>query len=99
MVGLGGILVEVWHDVAFRLLPIEARDARCMLAELRGAALLRGVRNRPSIDHAALEALLMQVSALVTARPDIQELDLNPVLAYPDGVLAVDARILLEGQA
>ncbi len=95
MCGLGGILVEILRDVAFRLIPLQPRDARQMLAELRGAALLRGVRGRASVDLAKLEALLLQVSRLIERRPDIRELDLNPILAYPDRVIAVDARALV----
>lgn len=96
MCGLGGVLVAVLQDVAFRLIPIASRDARQMLSELRGLPLLRGVRGRPGADLPAVEALLLRVSELIVQRPDIRELDLNPVLAYPDGVIAVDARALLE---
>lgn len=95
MCGLGGILVEVLRDVAFRLIPLQPRDARQMLAELRGAALLRGGRGRAGVDLAKLEALLLHVSRLIERRPDIRELDLNPILAYPDRVIAVDARALV----
>jgi acetyl-CoA synthetase (ADP-forming) len=96
MCGLGGVLVEVLQDVSFRLIPLQRRDARQMLSELRGRRLLEGVRGRPAADVQALEDLFLRVSRLVEQRPDIRELDLNPVLAYPDGVLAVDARALLE---
>ncbi len=96
MCGLGGVLVEVLEDVAFRLIPLAPRDARQMLAELRGLPLLRGVRGRPGVNLHAVEELLLRVSALVARRPDIREIDLNPVLAYPDGVIAVDARALME---
>jgi len=96
MSGLGGIWVEVLQDVSFRLVPLAPRDARQMWAELAGSAVLRGVRGGAAVDLAALETLLLRVSALLEARPDIRELDLNPVLAYPDRVVAVDARVLLE---
>lgn len=99
MCGLGGVLVEVLHDVVFRLLPLQPRDAHHMLAELRGLALLHGVRGRPATDIEAIEELLLRISRLVERRPEIREIDLNPVLAYPTGVLAVDARALLEEQA
>jgi hypothetical protein len=85
--------------VAFRLVPLASRDARAMLAELRGGAVLRGVRGLPGVSLSALEALLLAVSRLIEQRPDIRELDLNPVLAYPDRALAVDARVLLEVEA
>jgi acyl-CoA synthetase (NDP forming) len=96
MCGLGGVLVEVLQDVSFRLIPLQRRDARQMLSELRGRRLLEGMRGRPAVDMEALVELFLQVSGLIERRPDIRELDLNPVLAYPDGVLAVDARVLLE---
>ncbi len=96
MCGLGGVLVEVLHDVAFRLIPLQRRDARQMLTELRGLPVLRGVRGRPGVDMYAVEDLLVRVSNLVEQRPQIRELDLNPVLAYPDGVVTVDARALIE---
>ena len=96
MCGLGGVLVEVLQDVAFRLIPLRPRDAHEMLTELRGFPLLRGVRGRAGVNLRAVEELLLRVSTLVAQRPDIRELDLNPVLAYPDRVLAVDARALIE---
>jgi len=79
--------------------PLAPRDARALLAELRGAAVLHGVRGRPGVSLPALEALLLGVSALVERRPDIRELDLNPVLAYPDRAIAVDARALVAVEA
>jgi len=95
MFGLGGTLVEVFDDVVFRLVPISARDARQMFGEIRGARVLHGVRGQPAVDLAKLEALLLGVSAMVAQRPDIVELDLNPVLAFASHAVAVDARILL----
>ena len=96
MCGLGGVFVEVLQDVACRLIPLQPRDARQMLAELRGGAVLRGTRGRPATDLQAIEQLLLRISRLVEQRPDIRELDLNPVLAYPTGTVAVDARALLQ---
>jgi len=95
MFGLGGILVEVLKDVAFRLIPIAPRDARQMVHEIKGYPILEGYRGQPPADVAALEDLLLKVSAFVEAHPEIAELDLNPVFAYPKGALAVDARIVL----
>ncbi len=97
MFGLGGVFVEVFSDVVLRLIPLSPRDARQMIGEIRGARILHAVRGRPAVDRAKLEELLLAVSALVEQRPDILELDLNPVLAYADRVVAVDARILLRG--
>jgi acyl-CoA synthetase (NDP forming) len=95
MFGLGGVLVEVLEDVAFRIVPIEPRDARHMVREIKGYKLLEGYRGSPPADVAALESLLLKVSEFVDAHPEVAELDLNPVFAYPDGAVAVDARIVL----
>jgi acetate---CoA ligase (ADP-forming) subunit beta len=97
MFGLGGILVEVLKDVAFRIVPLEPKDARQMVHEIKGFPVLEGVRGQPPADLQALEKLILKVSEFVEAHPEIDELDLNPVLAYPDGVLAVDARIVIGG--
>jgi acyl-CoA synthetase (NDP forming) len=95
MFGLGGVLVEVLKDVAFRIVPLERRDARQMLREIKGFPVLEGVRGRDPADLAALEELLLKVSAFAEAHPEVAELDLNPVFAYKDGAVAVDARIVL----
>ena len=95
MFGLGGVFVEVLKDVAFRIVPLEARDAAQMVREIRGFPILQGVRGQPPADLAALERLILQVSRFVAAHPEVAELDLNPVFAYPQGAVAVDARIVL----
>jgi acyl-CoA synthetase (NDP forming) len=95
MFGLGGILVEVLKDVSFRIIPIASRDARQMIHEIKGFPLLEGYRGQDPADLAALESLLLRVSAFVEQQPEVSELDLNPVFAYKDGALAVDARIVL----
>jgi acyl-CoA synthetase (NDP forming) len=97
MFGLGGIMVEVLKDVAFRVVPLEPKDATSMIQDIKGKPVLDGVRGQPAADIAALEATLLGVSQLVQAHPEIHELDLNPVFAYPDGALAVDARIVVSG--
>jgi acyl-CoA synthetase (NDP forming) len=96
MFGLGGVLVEVLKDVAFRVVPLDARDARQMVHEIKGYPLLEGYRGHDPADVAKLEQLLLQVSAFVEAHPEVAELDLNPVFAYKDGAIAVDARIVLD---
>jgi acyl-CoA synthetase (NDP forming) len=93
--GLGGVMVEVYEDVALRLAPLREIDAAEMLDEIRGARVLGAFRGRPPVDRAAIEAALLAVSSLMVERPEVGELDLNPVLAYPDGLLAVDARVIL----
>ncbi len=96
MFGLGGILVEVLKDVSFRLVPLTARDADEMVREIKGFALLKGFRGQDPANLPAIEKCLLKVSHFVEENPNIKELDLNPLLAYKSGVLAVDARIVLE---
>jgi acyl-CoA synthetase (NDP forming) len=95
MFGLGGIFVEVLKDVAFRIVPLEPKDAREMVREIKGFPVLEGVRGQEPADVAALEKLILQVSEFIEKHPEIEELDLNPVFAYKDGVIAVDARIVV----
>ncbi len=93
--GLGGVLVEVLKDVVMRPVPIDPKIGRRMLDELSGAAILRGVRGAPPADIDAFVDLLVKLSELAAARRDIREMDLNPVMVYPQGVIAVDARVAL----
>jgi acyl-CoA synthetase (NDP forming) len=95
MFGLGGVAVEVLKDVAFRLAPLTPRDANQLMREIRSLPLLTGHRGQPAVDLVALEQMLLQVSSLAETYPEIKELDLNPIFAYSDGCLAVDARIVL----
>ena len=95
MFGLGGVLVEVLKDVAFRVVPITARDARQMVREIQGFPRLQGHRGQEPADLEALEGLLVKLSEFIEAHPDVTELDLNPVFAYSKGAVAVDARIVL----
>jgi acetate---CoA ligase (ADP-forming) subunit beta len=97
MFGLGGVLVEVLKDVAFRIVPLEARDARQIVREIKGYPVLEGVRGQAPADVAALESLILKLSEFVEKNPQVEELDLNPVFVYADGVIAVDARIVLAG--
>lgn len=95
MFGLGGILVEVLKDVSFRIVPLEIRDARQMIREIKGFPVLTGFRGQEPADLGALEQLLLRISELVEAHPEIRELDLNPVFAGADGAIAVDARFVV----
>lgn len=97
MFGLGGVLVEVLKDVSFRIVPIERRDARQMIEEVQAYPVLQGVRGQDPADIGALEDLLLKLSEFIEANPQVAELDLNPVFAYKDGALAVDARIVISG--
>jgi acetyl coenzyme A synthetase (ADP forming)-like protein len=94
--GLGGVLVEVVKDVTFRLAPATRDDALSMLDSIQAAELLKGVRGGEPVDRDALAQLVVAISELVTDFPEISEVDLNPVLARPDGLTAVDVRIVLD---
>jgi acyl-CoA synthetase (NDP forming) len=96
MFGLGGILVEILKDVAFRIVPLEKRDASEMIKEIKGYKLLEGYRGKDPADVPYLEVLLLKLSAFVDERPEIKEIDMNPVFAYKEGAVVVDARIVLE---
>ncbi len=95
MFGLGGIMVELMKDVAFRIVPLEPRDAHEIVRDIKGYALLEGMRGQAGVDVDALERLVLQVSEFAAAHPEVAEIDLNPVFAYPDGAVAVDARVVL----
>jgi acetate---CoA ligase (ADP-forming) len=96
MFGLGGIFVEAIRDTAFRIAPIDRRDAGRMIDGLRGAAILRGMRNLPPADRAALTDTLLAISRMAADLPAIAELDINPLIALSDGAIAVDARVRLD---
>ncbi|WP_219412439.1 acetate--CoA ligase family protein [Pseudonocardia nigra] len=95
MVGLGGVFTEVLRDVAFGLAPLRPADAERLLRGLRGAPLLTGARGRTPVDLAAVARVVAAVSEVAAAHPEIAELEVNPVLALPDGALALDARCVL----
>lgn len=95
MFGLGGIMVEVLKDVSFRLVPLAEKDADQMISEIKGRPVLEGVRGQPASDIKALKQTILKVSEFVEKHPEVRELDLNPVFAYPDGAMAVDARIVI----
>jgi acetyltransferase len=94
--GLGGIFVEVMKDVTFRSLPISRADAAEMLTDIRHAAVLDGVRGGAPVNRDALIDLMVGLSGIALAHPDITEIDLNPVIAGPRGCTIADARILLD---
>jgi len=96
MFGLGGIFVEIMEDTSFRVAPVSEPEVREMLGEIRAAPLLHGARGRTPADVDALVAVIQRVSQLVTDFPAITELDVNPVVAMPDGVAAVDLRLTLD---
>jgi len=96
MFGLGGIFVEVLKDVSFRLIPIVKRDAEEMIKEIKGYALLNGFRGQEPAHIPSLVDVLLKLSAMVEKTTEIKEIDINPLFAYKDSAVAVDARIVLE---
>lgn len=95
MFGLGGILVEVLKDVSFRLVPLTKMDAAEMVREIKGYPLLLGFRGQQPVDIDHLQDLLVKISDFIESNPKIKELDLNPLIASQNGIVAVDARIVL----
>ena len=95
MFGLGGIHVEVFKDVVFDLTPITETEAQEMLAAIKGAPLLEGVRGQRGVDRSKIAEIIQRLSQLLSDLPDIQEIDLNPVIATATDAVAVDARISL----
>jgi len=99
MFGLGGILVEILKDVSFRIVPLARRDAREMIRDIKGYPVLEGYRGQEPANVPFLEEMLLKVSDFAEQNPEIKELDLNPIFAYRDGAVAVDARVVLEEEA
>lgn len=95
MFGLGGIYVETFDDVAFRLAPLSRAEAEEMIAEVRGSRLLYGIRGQPPADVEALVTALLAVSDLMVACPEVVEVDINPLLVFAEGAVAVDARVVV----
>jgi acetate---CoA ligase (ADP-forming) subunit beta len=95
MFGLGGVWVEVLKDVSFKIAPLTKADAAKAVREIRASKLLDGFRGSEPVDKAALEDILLRVSDFVTTTPEVKEMDLNPIFAYPNGAIAVDARVIL----
>lgn len=93
MAGTGGIFVELVGDTAFRICPLTEPDADLLIEELKGRALLRGYRGAPAADESAFRALLLALSQLLDVCPEIEEMDLNPVMVLRKGAVVVDARI------
>jgi succinyl-CoA synthetase beta subunit len=96
--GLGGTAVEVMGDVAFRVVPIDAREARQMLREIRSAPLLNGYRGAPAVSVDSIVRALMSVSRLMTTFPHVlREIEINPLLVTEDAAFAVDAMAVVAG--
>ena len=97
MFGLGGIFVEVLKDVSFRVIPVNRKDAQEMIQEIKGFPLLKGYRGKEPANIPSLIGMILKISKFINENPQIREMELNPIFAYKDKALAVDARIILEG--
>jgi acetyltransferase len=96
MFGLGGIYVEVLKDVSFRIVPVSRSDALAMVNEIRTVGLLRGARGEQPADINAIASNIVHLSCLVSDFPEIEELDLNPLVVHQRGAVALDARIIFK---
>jgi acetyltransferase len=98
MVGLGGVITELFNDVVYRPAPVSAADAASVLDELKAAPLLQGFRGSPSADVPALAALIARISKIADGLQDVDEIELNPVIVHPEGqgVTIADALIVRE---
>ena len=96
MFGVGGIFVELLKDVSFRIIPVNRKDAQEMIQEIKGFPLLQGYRGKEPANIPALIEMILRISRFINENPQIKEMELNPVFAYKDKALAVDARIVLE---
>ncbi|HUI45582.1 MAG TPA: acetate--CoA ligase family protein [Nitrospirota bacterium] len=96
MFGLGGIYVEVLKDVSFRIIPVARRDAVAMVNEIRTAGLLRGTRGEHPADIDAIASNIVNLSCLIADFPEIQELDINPLMVMEKGAMALDARMIFK---
>ena len=97
--GLGGIMVEIFQDVSLNLLPLTRNHALEMIRQIRGDKLFSGYRGQPPIDKQALADCILAVAKMAGTHPEIVEIDLNPVFAYSDGILVVDARIIKQEES
>ena len=96
MFGLGGVFVEVLKDVTFRIAPIDEREAKEMIREIKAYPILTGYRGQPPADIDTIARILVSASELVMENPQVKEMDLNPIIVYERGAKTVDARIILE---
>ena len=95
MFGLGGIWVEVLKDVSFRVAPVDEKEAREMVKEIKGKKILEGIRGEKPVDFALLYKTIANFSQMLYEFPEFKEVDANPVFLYPDSLICVDARIIL----
>ena len=93
MCGTGGVLIDLLDDIAFAMCPLAEADARALVERIKGCVRLRGFRGSPQADEPAFRHMLVRISQVLYAFPEIQELDLNPVMVLPTGALVADVRI------
>jgi len=96
MFGLGGVFTEIFGDVTFRISPIEEDDAKEMIKEIRGHRLLTGYRNSLPVDEGSIVGAILAVSRMMMENPEIGQMDLNPLIVYPNRADLVDARMILK---
>ena len=92
-------MVEILKDVSFRVIPLSPTGARKMIEETKSFPILNGSRGKPPLDKRAITKLLLRCSEIVVAYPEIQEMDLNPVIVHQEGITIVDARVILKAEA
>ena len=97
LVGIGGIFTEIFRDTVIDLAPVDEKAALAMLRRLKGKALLDGYRAQKPMDIIAIAGAIAALSRLISERPDILEIDINPFIAYPSGAVAVDALVRIDG--
>ncbi len=95
MFGIGGTLVEVYHDVTFRLVPLTERDALEMMEEIKGQGVLDGARKMPAVDRKELAKIILGVASVFEKFPQVSQVDVNPLVITKDGLKSVDARVVL----
>jgi len=99
LLGHGGLFVEIFAKVTLRMAPVSLADVDEMIDELPGSEILAGVRGRPAVDRAALRDALVRMSDLMIHFPEIESIDINPLIVSPEGAVAVDARVFLAREA
>ncbi len=92
--GLGGVSVELWKDVSIRLCPVSDDDIEEMISETKALEVFKGFRGGPKIDHKIVRDVIKRVCKIMKENRDIKEIDLNPVIVYPNGYYAVDIRVI-----
>jgi acyl-CoA synthetase (NDP forming) len=96
MAGLGGIWIEALRDVRLMAPDLSREDIAAEIAKLKAAGLLSGARGRPGADIAALADAIARIGAFLRAHPQVSEIDINPLMVYTDGVLALDVLLVTE---